>query len=652
MNRFASSPFIVHRSAFIVPKYPFLYLMRGRLGIAVLVTAALTAAAQPVIAPPPPRSVGAAVAEAERLQPTDSQAAREMLVRALALPRGAGDAGDRAAALLHLCWSTDDPALALKAANDGLAEAARANDGRRQARLLSCRGNAFELAARYDEAMRDYHLAKVGAERAGDRNTVCDALMQSGYLRYAVGDFNAALIDLRRAYDLAGAAGYAQGRRSALSYIAHINADVTVGQYDKAIEYYTQLLSDAEKPSKVNVADDLFNLGSTYERKGDFKAALGYYRRALATEQTLGRKDEAAYVQRSIAITMTKLGRPAEALPIFDQALARFTASGEADRTAQVRQSRGIAYRKLGRIDAAIADLTASGDFFTRTKNDRFREKSLDELAFAYAAAGRWQEAYRAREADADLQKTLAVKLREEHTSRLRVQFDTEKKEEENRALARENALRNRALDAARRIDRLQKIVLILGALVVVFLIYLVAKHIGNERRLRIMALTDDLTRLPNRRRIVAVGDDLLHDAVADDGKPFVAVAFDIDHFKRVNDTYGHAAGDIVLRRIAHACRTAIRPTDHIGRTGGEEFIVLLPGTRLHEAVQVAERLRTAVEAVNLDDIAPGLHITISLGVAEWRPGDSTLAKLLGRADAVLYRAKDSGRNRVELAVA
>jgi diguanylate cyclase (GGDEF)-like protein len=168
---------------------------------------------------------------------------------------------------------------------------------------------------------------------------------------------------------------------------------------------------------------------------------------------------------------------------------------------------------------------------------------------------------------------------------------------------------------------------------------------------MRTMALTDELTRIANRRSILALGEEELQRA-RHASTPFSLLSFDVDHFKRINDTWGHAAGDRVLQCIAYACRTALRPGDHLGRVGGEEFTVLLPSTAIAEARQVAERLRATVESLDFSAIDPSLRVTISLGVAEWTPSDGTLARLSGRADDVLYRAKESGRNRVELATA
>ncbi len=339
-------------------------------------------------------------------------------------------------------------------------------------------------------------------------------------------------------------------------------------------------------------------------------------------------------MKRSIGVTLGKLGRNAEALPILDEALRTFVSIGDRDRSMSTRQSRGVVLRRMGNTNAAIADLEATRRWYAEQKNTRFLEKTEDELALAYSAAGRWRDAYEARTRHTVVQRDLAEKLREEHTSRLRVQFDSEKKEQENRALLRDKA-------AAERIRRLQTVILLLGGAIIAVLGYLMVRLARDKRRMRVMAMTDELTRLPNRRHLLAVA----HTELQKD-QPCSLIAFDIDHFKRINDTWGHATGDVVLQRVAHACRSALRPGDAIGRTGGEEFTAVLPLTAGREAVAVAERLRATVETIDCSDVDPSLRVTISLGVAERRTGD-TLERLAARADEVLYRAKEAGRNRV-----
>jgi len=124
----------------------------------------------------------------------------------------------------------------------------------------------------------------------------------------------------------------------------------------------------------------------------------------------------------------------------------------------------------------------------------------------------------------------------------------------------------------------------------------------------------------------------------------------DIDHFKRVNDNHGRAAGDAVLRALAASAIGSLREQDVLGRTGGVEFAVLLPDTALDAAGQAAERLRQAVAASPVDVVASRLAVTVSIGCTARRDGEDTQEAMLARTDAALYRAKSGGRNRVEIA--
>ncbi len=122
-------------------------------------------------------------------------------------------------------------------------------------------------------------------------------------------------------------------------------------------------------------------------------------------------------------------------------------------------------------------------------------------------------------------------------------------------------------------------------------------------------------------------------------------VLIDIDHFKRVNDQHGHAAGDAVLRHFAATLQATLRSTDFAGRWGGEEFLVVTPQAGADTAATLVERLRDALAATSFDAAVPGLRITFSAGVAECAPGED-LHLAIERADRALYQAKRSGRDR------
>jgi diguanylate cyclase (GGDEF)-like protein len=124
----------------------------------------------------------------------------------------------------------------------------------------------------------------------------------------------------------------------------------------------------------------------------------------------------------------------------------------------------------------------------------------------------------------------------------------------------------------------------------------------------------------------------------------------DIDHFKQINDTHGHPAGDAVLVAIARVLKRAVRPTDGVGRLGGEEFIIVLPATSLQNSAVVGERVRHNVEAEKFSFQGKQLHVTVSIGAATYpSPGIKGKDQLLKAADEALYKAKHAGRNRLIL---
>ena len=166
-------------------------------------------------------------------------------------------------------------------------------------------------------------------------------------------------------------------------------------------------------------------------------------------------------------------------------------------------------------------------------------------------------------------------------------------------------------------------------------------------RRLRDLALKDTLTGLFNRR----AAQDLLErewTAYRQKDLPFCVLMIDIDHFKHINDAYGHAVGDKVLIGLASRLRGGTRPSDHVARMGGEEFLVFLPQTEIPSAQAAAERLRQHVAAWTLEP--EQLSVTVSIGVAQAAAEDEAFDDLLIRADRALYAAKTAGRNRVHLA--
>jgi diguanylate cyclase (GGDEF)-like protein len=154
----------------------------------------------------------------------------------------------------------------------------------------------------------------------------------------------------------------------------------------------------------------------------------------------------------------------------------------------------------------------------------------------------------------------------------------------------------------------------------------------------------DALTCLPNRRQ--AIKTLQLEVDRAERYNTLLSISMiDIDHFKKVNDSYGHTAGDQVLFQLANILQDGVRKPDTVGRYGGEEFLVVLPNTRLQQAAEQAARLCMHIREATFD-IGDVIHLTVSIGVAEYKHGRENWQKFLSRADMALYAAKNAGRDR------
>lgn len=178
-------------------------------------------------------------------------------------------------------------------------------------------------------------------------------------------------------------------------------------------------------------------------------------------------------------------------------------------------------------------------------------------------------------------------------------------------------------------------------------------KLVAAEELIREMAITDDLTKLKNRRFLLnRIREEL--DRATRYRRPLACIFFDVDHFKRVNDDYGHEAGDVVLKTISATAQEQCRQTDTLGRYGGEEFLMLLPETDLEQASALAERLRQAIaEQTSLVD-QHQIRVTATFGVACYSPESAAaqpeLSDFIKQADTAMLEAKKAGRNRVGIA--
>jgi diguanylate cyclase (GGDEF)-like protein len=600
--------------------------------------------------PPSTAQVRTLMAQADDELERDPDAALRILERARAMAVRLGDDALRRDVLVDICDARGvlAPAAAQAEAEAGLREAKAASDGRALAGFHACRGASLDRQGHPAEAAIEYESAVAEAERSESRDVLADALAVRGESRHYQGRYDEAIADLDRAYALGIKLGLVGEQRYALNAIANVYSDENVGEYDKAITYYRQLLEqDRAANARLGEATTRYNIASALEKKGAYAQALPEYRQALETYTAAGDRSSIAETERAIGSLLVRQGKAAEALPWIERAQGRFADLGDEESLERCRLPRARALRALGRLREAGTELDLAERHFRTSNNPRFLAKIYAEMAELHAAAGEWRKAYEASVAYRNAQAQLDRRAREEQTSRLRVQFDTAKKEQENRALLIENAHRGEALRSAERMRTLQRLTIMLGAALLLLLGMMALQQLQKGHRLRLLAMTDDLTGLPNRRGILDALERGLS-AHREDGRPLSVAVFDIDHFKRINDAHGHHGGDRVLEAIAAVARARTPEGASVGRLGGEEFLMVLPGMDAAAARQVAEALREAVSGSALGLTGDATRVTISLGVAGAQ-SDERGESLLRRADDALYRAKREGRDRTEM---
>jgi diguanylate cyclase (GGDEF)-like protein len=365
-------------------------------------------------------------------------------------------------------------------------------------------------------------------------------------------------------------------------------------------------------------------------------------------EEQRASPEDTAYTKRAIARVLTKAGKANEALKLLHEAILYYQQSDNKEHLAYCQLSRAISYMAIQQWPEAEQDLIQAADYFRQNPNARFEARLYKEYASLAAAQQQWQKAFVLQQQQLERDSYLQQQLLDNRTSALKTQLQTERIQSEKELLAQKNQQQQQQLQDAESLRRWQVIALIFAVLLIVTLLLMMQKQKKLSAQLRDLALLDELTRLPNRRHTLAMAEQLWQQS-SQSGQPLAVLALDIDFFKKVNDTFGHQAGDLVLKKVGHCLRTGLRLQDKIGRVGGEEFLLLLPNTSLSQATEIAQRLCQLVAALNFDELAPAQQVTVSIGIAG-RSSQQDLLALWHQADTALYQAKQQGRNRAVLA--
>jgi diguanylate cyclase (GGDEF)-like protein len=528
-----------------------------------------------------------------------------------------------------------------------LREAMEAKDVEATARFHYCRGSFEESLNAPQVALADYDHGIQLARVANDDPLLASGLQLRGGVYSLLGVHGKALADLLEAQHI-----FLQNELSEAAeqtFLAIGIAYRRLGELDKAREFLNQSI---EHQRRVGDRESLFislvQRGYTEEESGHYEAALADQQRALAVANDTGDRYDIAAAQLALASALNALHRYAEALEALKSAEAGFSAVDNVADQGMVAFERGRALAGLEQHAKALENYARAEAAFDKSGNTRYQEMLHQAKAQSLEASGQPAAALEEFKRYLKLHDEVQRQRADQHAQMLREQFDSDRAKLENAHLRAEQALKDKQVENLQRVRRWQQAAMGLLAALIGLLALLVVRQLARLRNWKRMASLDPLTGVANRRGVEQFAARAIRRARV--GRETLAVlAIDVDEFKRINDTLGHAAGDKVLHIIARTCQESLREGDFLGRIGGEEFLVLLPRSSGAHAIDIAERLRRRVGELSFAEIDPSLRVTISIGVAELTAHDASFADLERRADAALYRAKAEGRNRVVL---
>ncbi|MFC4159263.1 diguanylate cyclase [Chitinimonas lacunae] len=527
-----------------------------------------------------------------------------------------------------------------------LALAESLNDKATLGRLWVIKAGMLNAAAQYKEAAALYERAIVLAQQRQDNELLADAYSGKGYLLEGQRRSNEALAMFFAAHALYVKLGNEPDIGSILAAIADTYSNLQDRQ--RALEYYQRArtkLSTVGDALSLSVLD--FNMGVTYHELNQLDQAERHYRSALAGSQQLRDNVGIAYARYRLGRVAAERGQLDYALSELKAAQQEFERSGSLPMRFVVQLLRAKVLAQQGQpIALAVLDDTRTllGQLDTP---DRWQEFHLT-AAEVYAHFNRFEDAYRQMQRLREVDQAEIERSDRKLTEEMKLKFDTQLKEAENALLRSQQQLQQAELNESNA-RRFALGAALLATLVILGVVgFLLWRQVVLKRRFADLALHDELTGAPNRRHILAYAKRQLT-LSRELGTPFSVAVLDLDYFKRINDSYGHDTGDRVLLAFAHACQGQLRSGDRLGRFGGEEWLLVMPGTDTGPCRNVFERLRGAFQAEVIEGLPADYTVSFSMGVAERTERDQSLDTLLKRADEALYRAKSQGRDRIEV---
>ena len=449
-----------------------------------------------------------------------------------------------------------------------------------------------------------------------------------------------------------------KGIVSSLNNIGNVLKNIE--KYDEALEYYQKALNlSYEIKDNKGLSITLNNIGNIYLSKENYEKALGFYNRSLILKKELKDNFGIATSYNNIGISYQGLGSTAKALENYNISLEMMKEIHDGDGISSSYFHIGVSYYEKNDDKKASLNLERALAYAQNCDNKQIMVSCYNLLAEIYTNQRDYLKAYTAMKLYAELKDDLVSIQTQKEVAELQIRYETEKKEQEIALLKTNASITNYQSKESEMFIVILVVILIAVAVMGFFFYYQFRQKANSNKtieeqnieltqaynKMEDLAKTDMLTGLSNRRDMYQK-IKYETDRFERNENPFTILMGDIDNFKKINDTYGHDAGDIVLKTISSLMLSFMRKQDIVGRWGGEEFLLLLPETNLEGGKKIAEKLRARIKNEIIHYKGHDIKISITIGLSLYdRIHD--VNESIKEADKAMYFGKIRNKNCV-----
>ena len=525
--------------------------------------------------------------------------------------------------------------------------------------LLYNRGFANESIGELELATQDYENGLELAKSFHDKVLIATGLINLGAINYITDQYEKSIILLNDAYNIAKQTDDNELKGSVNSELGILYSQLD--RSEQSLAYYLKSYQHYKKAKKTLLSlNSLVNIGLNHLTEKRYEQAITAFKTIIEESEgvSLNQILFSAYSGLSWANLRKENPNPEASYQYLLLSKQYMAAIEQYDIELKYYMDESFVLFELERFDEAINSIAIVEKILaSQAPLSNWKMQILTNILNIKSKIsfnlGHFQQAYELQEQRLELTQTLHEKKYSQSIAEVRLAIEAKQEDFQKKVLENKQSLQESSLLEAQNKKEQQKLYLFSIAVVALIFAWLLIKLIQGQRRLNRASSIDMLTGVANRRELIRKGEKLLSRA-KNKKSDFSILMIDIDHFKNINDEFGHSIGDKVLKGVVKLGIDLMRKTDVFGRFGGEEFVAFLPNTSIAQAEMIAQRFRLSVEEYswNLSSVQKGKpNVSISVGIAnsidflDTEPFD--LITLISKADVLLYQAKEQGRNKV-----